>query len=291
MRSSVPKIGYNVRKRARKVFISLFVWIVAVIWFSPVLWMLSTSFKSTLAALGEGAPRWLPSPATLENYRIIVNPLAGINVLTAFRNSLVVASAVTVAVLTVATPAAYALARLRFAGRAVIFWSYVAVLAFPPSIFLVPNFLIIRMFGMIDTFWALILPALGGTFGVFLLRQYMLGIPRELEDAAWVDGCSKMRFLVSIVIPLVRPALITLALMTFLSSWNSFLWPLLVLSSPNKFTLPIALVRFRGEWNDPFRGVGPTMAAAFLAVGPVICIFLLFRRYLMRGISLGGIGK
>lgn len=286
--------GYSVRitrKRVRRVLISFLIWVVATIWFSPVLWMLSTSFKATLAALSESVPRWLPSPATMENYKIIFNPLGGVNVVSAFRNSLLVAVAVTLAVLVIVTPAAYALARLRFRGRSAIFWSYVTVLAFPPSIFLVPNFLIIKAFGLMNTFWALMLPTFGGTFGVFLLRQYMLGIPRELEDAAWVDGCSKLRFLISVVVPLIRPALITLALMTFLSSWNSFLWPLLVLTSPDKFTLPIALVRFRGEWNDPFRGVGPTMAAAFLAVGPVILIFLLFRRYLMRGISLGGIGK
>lgn len=281
----------KIRKRVRKVLISVLIWVVATIWFSPVFWMLSTSFKATLAALSESVPRWLPSPATMENYKIIFNPLSGVNVVSAFRNSLLVASAVTLAVLVIVTPAAYALARLSFRGRSAIFWSYVTVLAFPPSIFLVPNFLIIRALGLMNTFWALMLPTFGGTFGVFLLRQYMLGIPRELEDAAWVDGCSKLRFLVSVVIPLIRPALLTLALMTFLGSWNSFLWPLLVLTSPDKFTLPIALVRFRGEWNDPFRGVGPTMAAAFLAVGPVILIFFLFRRYLMRGISLGGIGK
>ncbi|MBS3968258.1 MAG: carbohydrate ABC transporter permease [Truepera sp.] len=142
-----------------------------------------------------------------------------------------------------------------------------------------------------NNLWALILPGLGATFGVFLLRQYMLGIPRELEDAAWVDGCSRLRFLIFIVVPLIRPALGVLALMTFLGSWTSFLWPLLVLSTPDNFTMPLGLVRFTAGWADPFRGIGPTMAGAVIAVLPTLIIFVLGHRYLMRGISLGSIGK
>jgi len=125
-----------------------------------------------------------------------------------------------------------------------------------------------------NTFSALILPGLGGTFGVFMLRQYMLGIPKELEEVAFIDGCSRLRFLITIAVPLIRPALVTLALMTFLGSWNSFLWPLLVLTTSDKFTLPIALVRFSAGWGDPYRGIGPTMAAAFISVAPVLLIFV-----------------
>ncbi|WP_083815676.1 carbohydrate ABC transporter permease [Pseudothermotoga thermarum] len=145
--------------------------------------------------------------------------------------------------------------------------------------------------GLIDTFSALILPGLGGTFGVFLLRQYMLGIPRELEDAAWIDGCSRLRFLLSIVIPYIRPALFVLGLMTFLGSWNSFLWPLLVLNRPDKFTLPIALVRFTAGWGDPYRGIGTLMAGAFISVAPTLLIFIVFQKYLAQGVYLGSAGK
>ncbi|HEY8542757.1 MAG TPA: carbohydrate ABC transporter permease, partial [Pseudothermotoga sp.] len=136
-----------------------------------------------------------------------------------------------------------------------------------------------------------ILPGLGGTFGVFMLRQYMLGIPRELEEAAVIDGCSRFRILTNIIVPLIRPALVTLGIMTFLGSWNSFLWPLIVLTSSSKFTLPIALVRFSAGWGDPYRGIGPSMAAAFISVAPVLIIFVVFHKYLMRGVSLGSIGK
>lgn len=280
------------RRRLKKVFISLLVWFFAVIWFSPVFWMLSTSLKPTAVAVTENPPRWIPNPFTLENYRYVSTTTAGgVTLLRTAWNSLIVAIITTLATLFVATPAAYALARLRFPGRSLLFWTYVAVLAFPPSLFLIPNFVIIRNMGLMNTFAALILPGLGSTFGVFLLRQYMLGIPRELEDAALVDGCSRLRFLLSIVIPIVRPALIILGLMTFLGSWNNFLWPLVILTSNEKFTLPIGLVRLTAGWADPYRGIGMIMAGACLAVVPALVIFVAFRKLLMRGISLGSIGK
>lgn len=275
-------------KVARKLLLSAAVWLLALLWFTPVLWMLVTSLKTTTASTTEGAPRWIPNPITLENYRLIMSPVAGRSLLDAMVNSLVVAVGTVVITLVVSVPAAYALARLRFAGRTAIFWGYVAVLAFPAAIFLIPHYLIIMRLGLMDSLWALVLPGIGGTFGVFLLRQYMLGIPRELEDAAWVDGCSRLRFLWAIAIPLVRPALVVLGLMTFLGSWNNFLWPLLVLSSPESFTLPLGLVRFTAGWGDPFRGIGPAMAGAFLAVAPSLLVFVFFHRYLMQGISLGG---
>lgn len=279
------------RKRATKrILYSVLIWAMALVWFAPIIWMFVTSLKETGIAVVETPPRWIPEPVTLENYRLILSAASGgINVTLAFFNSVIVAVISTFAGLLVAIPAAYALARMRFRGQQLIFWTYVAVLAFPPVLFLVPNYFIIFRLNLINTFSALILPGLGGTFGVFLLRQYMLGIPRELEEVAWIDGCSKLRFLVSIGVPIIRPALVTLGLMSFLGSWNNFLWPLLVLTTSKKFTLPIALVRFTAGWGDPYRGIGPTMAAAFMSVGPALLIFVLFRRYLMRGISLGSV--
>jgi multiple sugar transport system permease protein len=160
-------------------------------------------------------------------------------------------------------------------------------------IFLIPHFFIIHSLGLMNTAAALILPGLASTFGVFLLRQYMVGLSRDLEDAAWMDGCSRTRFLLTIVVPMVRPTLFVLALMTFLGSWNAFLWPLLVLNSPSKMTLPVALVMFSppGAFADPFRGIGPLMAGSFIAVVPTLIVFILFNRYLMQGISIGSLGK
>jgi len=277
------------KQKTKRLFYSVFIWVMAAVWFAPIFWMLVTSFKETGVAVVESPPRWLPQPVTLENYRVIFTASGGININLAFLNSILVATISSFAGLLVAIPAAYALARLRFPGQKIIFWTYVAVLAFPPVLFLVPNYFIIFQLNLMNTFSALILPGLGGTFGVFLLRQYMLGIPREIEEVAWIDGCSKLRFLISIGVPIIKPALVTLGLMTFLASWNNFLWPLLVLTTAKKFTLPIALVRFTAGWGDPFRGIGPSMAAAFMSVGPALVIFVLFRRYLMRGISLGSV--
>ncbi len=280
-------------KRLKTISISIILWIVAAVWFSPIIWMLSTSLKKTEVAISEEVPNWIPKQITLENYQSIFSPTSGISIAKGLLNSLIVALISVVGGLFINTPAAYALSRLKFKGQSAVFWSYVAILAFPAVLFLIPNYFIIFKLGLMDKFSALILPGLGGSFGVFLLRQYMLGLSRDLEDAAWMDGCSRLRFLVTIVVPMVTPALIILSLMTFLASWNNFLWPLLVLNSPDKLTLPIVLVRFSpvGAFGDPFRGIGPLMAGAFISVLPTLIIFVVFYRYLMQGISIGSLGK
>jgi len=278
-------------KKILRIIISIFLWAFAAIWYIPIFWMFITSLKESTLATSEFPPQWIPKNITFDNYKRIFQSISGISVFRGLLNSVIVAVIGTIAGLFVAILAGYALSRLKFKGRTAIFWTYVAVLAFPGIIFLIPHYFIIYRLGLMDSLSALILPSLGGTFGVFLLRQYMIGIPRELEDAAWIDGCSKLRFLFTIVVPYVKPALILLSLMSFLGYWNSFLWPLLVLSSPDKFTLPISLVRFNAGWGDPYRGIGTLMAGAFISVAPVLIIFILFRKYLMQGIYLGTTGK
>jgi multiple sugar transport system permease protein len=278
-------------KSLRTWTLSIVVWIGCLIWFSPVLWMFATSLKDSQAAVGENVPQWIPEHITWANYAALFAPASGISVLQGIANSLIVAGLSIVLTVLVCVPAAYALSRLTFRGKMTVFWAYVAILAFPAVLFLVPNYFIVHFLGMMDSYWALILPGLGGTFGVFMLRQYMLGISRDLEDAASIDGCSKTRFMVSIVVPFVAPALVVLSLMTFIGSWNSFLWPLLVLNSPDKLTFPIALVRFAAGWGDPFRGIGVLMAGAFLSTLPTLILFALFYRQLMAGVTVGSVGK
>lgn len=270
---------------------SVLIWLFCLMWFSPVLWMLSTSLKSSLSAVAEETPRWIPEHPTLENYATIFAPASGITVVGGILNSLYVAVATIALTLAVSIPAAYALSRLRFRGRQVVFWLYVVILAFPAILFLVPNFFIVHSLGMMNRFSALILPGLGATFGVFMLRQYMMGITRDLEDAAWIDGCSRFRFMVSIVVPFLKPAIVVLSLMTFITSWNNFLWPLLVMNSPEKLTLPIALIRFSAGWGDPYRGIGVLMAGAFVSTLPILVLFIAFYRYLMEGVTIGSVGK
>ncbi len=280
-------------KELRRIVISIALWVFVAMWFFPILWMLSTSLKPTNTAVTEFTPHLIPSRITFENYKAIFAAAGGVNVTQGIINSLIVAGISIIATLVLSTPAAYALSRLKFRGRGAVYWFYVTILAFPGVLFLIPNFFIINAIGLMNSAGALVLPGLSSTFGVFLLRQYMVGLSRDLEDAAWMDGCSRIRFLVTIVVPMVRPTLFVLALMTFLGSWNAFLWPLLVLNTPSKMTLPIALNAFSppGAFADPFRGIGPLMAGAFISVAPTLLIFVLFYRYLMQGISIGSLGK
>lgn len=284
---------WKLKKRVREGIYALALTTLALAYFSPVLWMLSTSLKPTLVAITENPPRWIPRPFTFDNFRkLFVYQDVGIRIIDCFFRSLVVAVAYATLVLVVSIPCAYAFARFRFPGRQILFWGYVATLAFPYALYLIPNFFIVKSLRLLDTMWALILPGLGGTFGVFMLRQYMLGIPHDLEDAAWIDGCSKLRFMLVIAVPLTRPAILVLWLMSFLSSWNSLFWPLIVLNKPTNFTLPIAIVRLQpSEWGDLMRGIGVMMAASFFAVGPALALFIAFRNKLIKGISLGAIGK
>ncbi len=283
--------NFGLKQNTRTWILSVVVWAFCLLWFSPILWMLSTSFKKSIEAVTESVPRWIPENFTLENYSYLFAPASGVSVIKGIYNSLIVAAITIVLTILVCVPAAYALSRHRFRGRNAVFMSYVAILAFPAILFLVPNYFIVFALGMMDSFSALIIPGLGGTFGVFMLRQYMLGISRDLEDAAWIDGCSRLRFLVSVVVPFVKPALIVLSLMTFIASWNNFLWPLLVLNSPDKLTLPIALARLNVGWSDPFRGIGVLMAGAFVSTLPTLFIFVAFHKYLLEGVAIGSVGK
>jgi multiple sugar transport system permease protein len=290
MSKILPRLGKR-KKLFRRVLYALCINGFALLWYVPIFWMVSTSLKPSPLAT-KYPPRWIPDPVTGENYvSIATGAIRGVDVIGAFWRSLIVATVHALGVLLVATPAAYALSRFHFPGRTILFWTIVATLAFPPALFLVPNFLIIKWLGIMDTLTAVILPGIGGAFGVFLLRQFMLGIPRELEDAAWVDGCSRLRFLVFIVVPLVKPALVALGLISFLASWNNLIWPLLVLNDPAKMTLPVALARLMGYYDTFIREIGWIMSGAMLAVGTAIVIFVIFRKNIIQGVSLSGMGK
>lgn len=281
----------KIRKYLKKALFIVFIHGFALIWYIPIFWILSSSLKPNPVAT-RYPPSWIPDPVTLENYmQITTGAIRGVDVTGAFWRSIFVASVFALSVILVATPAAYALSRFRFPGRNVLFWILVGTMALPPALFLVPNFLIIMWMGLMNTLTAVILPGIGGAFGVFLLRQFMMGIPRELEDAARVDGCSRFRFLLAVVIPIVKPALVSLGLISFLASWNNLIWPLLVLSDPAQMTLPVALARLMGEYDTFIREIGWIMSGAMFAVGPAVVIFIVFRKSIIRGVSLSGMGK
>lgn len=201
-------------------------------------------------------------------------------------NSVFISTCVTLLVLTVDSLAAYALARLRPPGGRVIFAIIIATLMVPGQILLVPVYLILNKLGWLDTPAALIFPAGAGAFGVFLLSQFFRAIPKELEEAAMLDGCGPIRIYWHIMLPLTRPALATLAILTFIASWNDFLGPLVFLDSVERYTLPVGVALFQGSYVNEY---GLTLAASVVCTTPILIIFLIFSRHIIRGMAFAGL--
>jgi multiple sugar transport system permease protein len=272
------------RRKLRRSLLHMILAVVGALYLSPLLYMLVTSFKTSSAA-GSTDPQWIPGPATLEAYRHILTSTDS-PVMLWLLNSVLAATAHAVLVLVTATPAAYALARLEFRGRGVVFAAVVATLFVPPVILLVPNFLIVNELAWVDSLPAVIVPAAASAFGVFFLRQFFLTLPAELEEAAEIDGCNRWQIFVRVVLPLSRPALATLGLLAFLANWNDFLWPLYVLLSPESLTLPAGLANFQGANNVRFDLL---MAGAVIASVPVLLLYLVAQRWVIEGVSRSGL--
>jgi len=203
-----------------------------------------------------------------------------------YLNSLLVALCVTVGEVFTSSLAAYAFARLHFPGRDKLFLGYLGTLMVPYVVTMIPVFILLRVLHLVDTYAALILPVMFSAYGTFLLRQFFLTIPTELEDAARIDGCSKWGLYTNVILPLSKPALATLTTFVFLSNWNSFMWPLIVIQSPEKRTLPIGLYAFMGQFNTEWTLL---MAASLMVMAPVLLVFVLGQRYFVKGIVMSGL--
>lgn len=250
----------------------------------PLLWMLSTSFKPKAEWF---LPQlyWIPRTFTLDNYAaLFANP--AIPIFRWFINSLLVATISTVATLTVASLAAYAYARLEFPGRQTIYYLLLVTLFLPGLMFLVPNFLLVHQLGLMNTYWGVILPGLAGVFGVFFLRQFFESLPKELEEAAEIDGASKFQVFYMIALPLSKPALATLGVITFLAGWNDFLWPLLILRDRTMQTLPPGLSTLQGAYTSEY---GMMMASATIVAVPVLIIYVFLQRYIVESVATIGL--
>jgi multiple sugar transport system permease protein len=248
----------------------------------PLLWMLSVSFM----AGGEASafpPPLLPSHATLANYRQLFGQQ---NIGRYLTNSLWLAAMTTLLSLLLNSLAGYAFAKLRFGGREPILKVLLAALVIPSQVAMLPLFLMMKWLGLVNTYAAVVAPAMAGVFGVFLVRQYALTIPDELLEAARIDGASELRIFTSIVLPALRPILVTLGVFTFLGSWNDFMWPLIVLTDQDLYTLPIALATLSREHVQDNELM---MAGAVLTVLPVLVLFLSLQRYYIRGILMGSV--
>ena len=256
----------------------------ALVFIMPVLIMLVTSFKPDAEIVHFNGI--LPRAATLVNFKeILMNP-EEIPILRWFLNSVFISTSVTILVLTVTSMAAYAFARLDLPGGRAVFVVVVATLMVPGQILLVPVYLILNRLGWLDTPLALIIPAGAGAFGVFLLHQFFLGIPKDLEEAAELDGANRLGIFWNVVLPLSKPALATLGIFTFVGAWNDFMGPLVFLDSVDKYTLPVGIALFQTSYYAEY---GLTLAASVLCTLPVIIAFLLFQRNIIEGISLTGI--
>jgi len=258
--------------------------ILMLIFIVPILWMYLTSLKSV-----EDARRIpiqiFPDHLTLRAYRLIFadkeNP-----VFTWALNSFIAAAAHSVLVILVASMAAYALARMKFRGQNLIFAVIVATLLVPGFIFLMPNYILMNKLGWLDTLLALIVPGAASAFGVFFLRQFFIAIPKELEESALIDGANTWHIFTKIVLPISKPALVTLGVLSFLGNWNDFIWPIFVLFSPERLTLPAGLATLQGSYNIDYPVV---MAGATIASVPVLILYIFVQRYVIEGVATSGL--
>ena len=248
----------------------------------PLAWMLSVSFM----APGEAStfpPPLLPAHPTLGNYRELFDHH---DIGRYLVNSVLLATAATLLSLTFNVAAGYAFAKLRFSGRDRIFRLMLGVLVIPGQVTMLPLFLMLKSVGLVNTYLGVLIPSMAGIFGIFLVRQYALGIPDVLLEAARIDGASEFRIFRSIVLPLLAPILVTLAIFSFLASWNDFMWPLIVLAGNEHYTLPVALAslaREHGHDNEMM------MAGSVLTVIPVLLLFLGLQRYYLQGLLIGSV--
>lgn len=248
----------------------------------PFLWMVSSSLKDS-SQVFQLPPQWIPNPPVWDNFKTAWEaiPLGQY-----YWNSIVVCGLTTIGQLITSILAAYVFARLDFPGKDVIFLVILGTMMIPEQVKMIPTFIVLRQFNWIDSFTGLIVPALVHPFGIFMLRQFFLGIPHELEDAARMDGCSRLTILYRIILPLSKAPISALAVFVFMFQWNAFLWPLIVLNSRENYTLQIGLAMLRGDVGTDW---ALQMATTSLATIPVVLLFLVAQKQFIRGITMTGL--
>ena len=252
----------------------------AVITVFPFAWMLLTSLKGPADPLTSVPPQFLPSTPTLANYERV---LAALPISSFFVNSVIVSVSTSLLNVLVASLAAYPLAKMRFPGRSVIFYALLATLIVPVQLTFIPSFVLaVNVFNYYDTLAALIFPSLVSAFNIFLLRQAFRGVPNDLMDAARVDGAGELRIWAQVMMPIIRPSLVAVAIFTFVTSWNDFLWPSLMLHTREGMTLPVGLAALQGFFSADFRSIA---AGVTLTVIPILLFFVLAQRYFVRGLA------
>ena len=248
----------------------------------PLLWMLSASFMAN----GEATtfpPHLIPHDATFEQYRQL---FVRLNLGRAFLSSAIVAGIATLGSLLFNSMAGYAFARLRFGGRERLFGFLLAALIIPVQVGMLPLFLLMKALHLVNSYWGAILPALATVLGIFLVRQFMLSIPQELLESARIEGAGELRIYWTVILPLARPVLATLAILSFMTTWNDFMWPLIVLTDQRRYTLPVAMASLVGQHA---LDIELMMAGAVVTVLPVLVVFLALQRYYIAGLTAGSV--
>ena len=259
--------------------------VLALIFILPLVYMLLTAFKTNVEARSV-PPTGVPSEPTLQAFNTLFFSDKSSPVLLWLLNSALAAAAHSVLVVVICSMAGYALARMDFPFKRFIFGLIIATLFLPAFIFMMPNFMILNSFGWLDTLWAIIVPSAAGAFGVFFMRQFFSTIPIALEESARIDGAGPWRIFRSIVLPNARPAIVTLAVLSFLANWNEFVFPIYVLFSPERLTLPVGLSKLQGAYTIDYPVI---MAGAALASVPVLLLYIFVQRYVIEGVANSGI--
>lgn len=268
----------------QRFFVYFLLLVGAIVFMIPFAWMLSSSLKE-LPQIFVFPPKWIPNPVRLDNY---AEALKRMNFLVALKNTLTITVLCLIGQVSSASLVAYGFARIRFPGRDFLFALVLSTMMLPSQVTMIPMFILFRSLGWVDTFKPLIVPSFfgGGAFFIFLLRQFFLTIPKDLEDAARIDGCGRFRIFLQIILPLAKPALITVSIFSFMSHWNDFMGPLIYLNSEHKRTLAIALQSFQGQYTADWNLL---MAASVVVLIPVLVIFFTLQRYFVEGIVLTGL--
>ncbi len=272
-------------RKAYKIIGYIFLAIGALSMILPFVYMLSLSFLPNDKILSSETLMFIPSPVTTENYEYVYK---NVNILQYFINSIFVAIATTIGQVIISSMAGYAFARFNFKFKEPLFFLILVSMMIPPQVNIVPLFFIMKQFSWIDSYYSLIVPGLFGGFGVFLMRQWFKSMPDDIEASAKIDGCNTFEIFYKIALPLALPAVTTLAIFTFITTWNSFMWPLIVTNSDIMRTLPLGLANFKGSFRE-ITDWGALCAYSVICFIPVILVFLSGRKYFINDILNGGL--
>ncbi|MCX7018412.1 MAG: carbohydrate ABC transporter permease [bacterium] len=280
--TSVAAVAARPSGLARSVALHALVYAGAATMLLPFIWMVSTSLKAS-GSVFDVPPKWIPNPVAWGNYR---ETLESLPFGWMFVNTVIVSGCITLGQLLTSSLAGYAFARVDFRGRDRLFLAYLATMMVPGAVTMIPVFITVRMLDLVDTYWALILPGVFTAYGTFMMRQFFMAIPRELEEAAFIDGSGHFGVYRRIVLPLSKPALATLGTFTFMGAWRDFMWPLLVTNSETMQTLAVGLASFQGMYYTAWPLL---MAGSVLVMAPLVGVFLFNQRFFIESIKLEGI--